>query len=110
MQGVIEEEKLEEYLMEVHTNVLAMIVKAQQSLQRLDEISLKPNPLTQIQYLELLIESEKSEAGWKERVQYIEEATRQAQMFSKVKDVKAAEKKIKGKASSREKWYSLVLF
>ena len=97
--------KLEEYLMEVHTNVLTMIVNAQQSLRRLDEIALKPNPLTEIQYLELLIESEKNEArpGWRQRVQYIEEAKRQAQMLSKVKDVKAVEKEIKDKASSGEK-------
>lgn len=39
-----------------------MIKKAQQSLRRLDEIALKPNPLTQVDYLEILIESEKAEA------------------------------------------------
>ena len=104
--------KLEEYLMSVHTKVLKMIVKAQQSIRRLDEIALKPNPLTQIEYLELLIESEKNEAkdGWKQRVQYYEEAKRQAEMLAKVKDVKAAEKQIKEKASSGEKWYSRFKF
>ena len=104
--------KLEEYLMLVHTKVLEMIVKAQQSIRRLDEIALKPNPLTQIEYLELLIESEKNEAkdGWKQRVQYYEEAKRQAEMLAKVKDVKAAEKQIKEKASSGEKWYSRFKF
>ena len=104
--------KLEEYLMEVHNKVVTMIVKAQQSLRRLDEIALKPNPLTQIEYLELLIESEKNEAkaGWKQRVEYYEEAKRQAQILSKVKDVKAAQKKIKEKASSGEKWYSRFKF
>ena len=104
--------KLEEYLMEVHTNVLTMVVKAQQSLRRLDEIALKPNPLTPREYLELLIESEKNEAkaGWKQRVEYYEEVKRQAQMLSKLKDVIAAEKKIKEKASSGDKWYSQFKF
>ena len=89
-----------------------MIVKAQQSLRRLDEIALKPNPLTQIEYLELLIESEKNEAkeGWKQRVQYYEEAKRKAEMLAKVKDVNAAEKQIKEKASSGDKWYSRFKF
>ena len=110
VQGMIEQ--LEEYLMNVHTTVMGMIVKAQQSLQRLDQIALKPNPLTQLQYLELLIESEKNEAkpGWQKRVHYYEEAKRQAEMLSKVKDVKAAEKKIKEKACSGEKWYSRFKF
>ena len=68
-----------------------MMFKAQQSLQRLDEIALKPYPQTQIKYLELVIESEKNEAkpGWKQRVQYYEEAKRQAEILSKVKDPKA---------------------
>ena len=104
--------RLEQYLTAVHTDVLTMIVKAQQSLRRLDEIALKPNPLTQIEYLELLIKSEKNEAkeGWKQRVQYFEEAKRQAEILAKVKDVKAAEKQIKEKASSGEKWYSRFKF
>ena len=95
VEGMIE--KLEGDLTEVHNNVLSIMFKAQQSLQRLDEIALKPNPLTQIEYLELLIESENNEAkpGWKQRVQYYEEAKRQAEILFKVKDPKAAEKLIK---------------
>ena len=44
---------------------------AHQSPQNLDEIALKPNPLTQREYLKLLTEFEKSEAkpGWKKRIQ-----------------------------------------
>ena len=110
VKGMID--RLEEYLKALHTKVLTMIVKAQQSLRRLDEISLKPNPLTQIEYLELLIESEKNEAkeGWKQRVQYFEEAKHQAEILAKVKDVKAAEKQIKEESSSGEKWYSRFKF
>ena len=104
--------KIENDLTEVHNNVLSMMFKAQQSLQRLDEIALKPNPLTRTEYLELLIESEKNEAkqGWKGRVQYYEEAKRQAEILSKAKDLKAAEKLIIEEASKGEKWYSRFTF
>ena len=104
--------KIENDLTEVHNNVLSMMFKAQQSLQRLDEIALKPNPLTRTEYLELLIESEKNEAkqGWKGRVQYYEEAKRQAEILSKAKDLKAAEKLIKEEVSKGEKWYSRFTF
>ena len=104
--------KIENDLTEVHNKVLSMMFKAQQSLQRLDEIALKPNPLTRTEYLELLIESEKNEAkqGWKGRVQYYEEAKRQAEILSKAKDLKAAEKLIKEEASKGEKWYSRFTF
>ena len=88
---------IEDSLQEVHIQVYTTIVTAQQSLRRLDEIALKPNPLTQVEYLELLIESEKREAkpGWKQRIQYLEEAKRHAEILSKVKDEKESEKLIR---------------
>ena len=106
VEGMIQQ--LEEFLQNVHTSVLTMINRAQQSLRRLDEIALKPNPLTQVQYLELLIESEKNEAkpGWKQRVQYFEEAKRHAEILSKVKDAKAAQKLIQEKVRGGATWYS----
>lgn len=88
---------LDQALQEVHVQVLNMIKKAQQSVRRLDEIALKPNPLTEVQYIEVLIESEKRTAnpGWKQRINYFEEAKRQAVMLSKVTDEKKSEKLIK---------------
>ena len=106
VEGMIQQ--LELFLQDVHTGVMTKIDRAQQSLHRLDEIALKPNPLTQVQYLELLIESEKNEAkpGWKQRVQYFEEAKRHAVILSKVKDAKEAQKMIQGNVRSGEGWYS----
>ena len=105
IEGMIEQ--LEEFLQGVHSSVMTMINKAQQSLRRLDEIALKPNPLTQVQYLELVIESEKNEAkpGWKQRVEYFEEAKRHAEILSKVKDVNAGQQIIQEKGS---KWRKVV--
>ena len=87
---------LDQALQEVHVQVLNMIKKAQQSVRRLDEIALKPNPLTEVQYIEVLIESEKRTAnpGWNQRISYYEEAKRQAVMLSKVTDEKESEKLI----------------
>lgn len=96
----------------MHTKVLTMIHRAQKSLRRLDEIALKPNPLSSEEHLQLIIESEKQSArpGWQQRIQYYEEAKRHAQILSKVKDVKTAEEKIKDSAPSGAKWYSRFKF
>lgn len=85
---------IEESLQKVHVEVLTVIKRAQQSLRRLDEIALKLNPLTQVEYLELLIESEKMEAkpGWKQRLKYLDVAKRHAEMLSKVKDKRETQK------------------
>ena len=110
VQGMIAQ--LEDFLQDVHSRVMTMIYQAQQSLFRLDEIALKPNPLTQVQYLELLIESEKNEAkpGWKQRVEYYQEAKRQAEILSKVKDVDAAQRGIQDRARKGDKWYHKFKF
>ena len=85
---------LDESLQKVHLQVLTMIKQAQHSVRRLDEIALKPNPLTEVEYIEVLIESEKRGAkpGYQQRINYYEEAKRQAEMLSKVKDEKESQK------------------
>lgn len=98
MEGKATAEKmmrsLEESLQKVHLQVLTMIKQAQHSVRRLDEIALKPNPLTELEYIEVLIESEKRGAkpGYQQRISYYEEAKRQAEMLSKVKDEKESQK------------------
>ena len=79
-------ELIDESLQGVHIQVVNIIKRAQQSLRRLDEIALKLNPVTQVEYLELLIESEKREAkpGWKQRIQYLETVKSHAELFFKV--------------------------
>ena len=50
--------------------VLRFVAEMQRGLMKLSEIALKKDPLQQVDYLDLLIESEKSQAkpGWKDRV------------------------------------------
>lgn len=103
---------LDQFLQNVHTSVMTKIYKAQECLRRLDIIALKPNPLSSVDHLQLLIESEKQSAkpGWQQRIQYYEEAKRCAEVLSKVKDVKTAQKEIKGTKLSGDKWYSRFKF
>lgn len=87
-------ESIKESIQSLHAKVLHIIKRVQKSLRRLDEIALKPNPVTQVEYLELLIESEKREAkpGWKERLQYLEAVKSHAELLSKVKNEKESRK------------------
>ena len=63
--------------------VYQMICKAQEILARLNEIALKPNPLTELDYIDLLIESEKQECkpGYRKRLEYLQEARKKAEVI-----------------------------
>ena len=110
VEGMID--KLDKELQKMHDEVMNNILKAQRCIRRLDEIALKPNPLSNVEYIELLIESEKQTAnhGWKQRIQYLEEAKRQAAMMSKLTVVKASKEKVKESTRSGEKWYTRFKF
>ena len=88
---------LAECLENVHVGVLNKIRRAQKSVRRLNEIALKPKPLTEAEYIELLIESEKRAAspGWAQRIKYYEVAKRHAQLLSKAKDEDESEKLVR---------------
>ena len=87
---------------QLNDTVFNMIRQVQQSLRRLEEIALKPNPLSEVEYIDLLVESEKQEAqpGWKQRVQYYEKVREQAHLLSKVKDEKGNDQHVLVKARS----------
>lgn len=72
------------------SEVFMMTIRIQQSLTRLDEIALKPNPLTSVEYLDLLIEDEKNNKrkGYKERIAIYEEYKKQAELMFGIKDNK----------------------
>ncbi|XP_038671293.1 uncharacterized protein LOC119975576 [Scyliorhinus canicula] len=79
-------EKLQQELDEVQDAVLELIEKSSQSILRLEEIALRPNPLSTPAYIDLLIQSEKEEAktGFMERIQSLNEVKKQAQLIAKV--------------------------
>ncbi|KAL1250965.1 hypothetical protein QQF64_018761 [Cirrhinus molitorella] len=79
-------EELENELDVVQDTVAGLIKNSQMSLERLQEIALKPNPLSIPDYIDLLIESEKQEAkvGFKDRVQSLLEVRKKADIINKV--------------------------
>uniref|UniRef100_A0A3B4UY97 Fibronectin type-III domain-containing protein n=1 Tax=Seriola dumerili TaxID=41447 RepID=A0A3B4UY97_SERDU len=70
----------------VQAEVVAFMKRSAQCLNRLKEIALKPNPLSTPEYIDMLIEGEKSEAkpGWKQRVQALIAMRQKAEIMAKV--------------------------
>lgn len=56
----------------MYEQIIQKVKTTQHCLKRLDEIALKPNPLTEIEYIEILIKSEERDAtdGYKDRVAF----------------------------------------
>ena len=88
----------------VHDQILQRVQKTQQCLNRLDEIALKPNPLTETEYIELLIQSEEREAkdGYQDRIAFYQDALDQAKIMSGAKNFNV-EESIKTKKVEKEK-------
>lgn len=88
----------------VHDQILLRVQRTQHCLKRLDEIALKPNPLTEIEYIELLIQSEEREAkdGYQDRLTFYQEALDQAKIMSEAKNFNV-EESIKSKKAEKEK-------
>lgn len=78
--------KNEGILHNLQAYVFSVIDNARRSIKRLNEIALKPNPLSEIEYLDLLIESEQIEAktGWKTRVNQYKKMRKNAEVLKKV--------------------------
>ncbi|XP_071788739.1 uncharacterized protein [Asterias amurensis] len=79
--------KHQESLVKVRKVVFALIAEAHRSVTRLEEIALKPNPLSTVEYIDLLIESEKrsGKPGWQDRVHGLEDVRKEADITGKVK-------------------------
>ena len=78
--------KLERDLHDLRMKVLFDLHNVRQCLQRLEEIALKPNPFTDVQNIELLIETEKRECrpGFQDRVKAFEEVKKKAKLFKDI--------------------------
>ncbi|XP_035490014.2 uncharacterized protein si:ch73-170d6.2 isoform X1 [Scophthalmus maximus] len=70
----------------VQAAVVELMNQSAACLNRLKEIALKPNPLSTPEYIDMLIEGEKSEAkpGWMQRVQYLTGMREKAEYLAKV--------------------------
>ncbi|XP_050798398.1 uncharacterized protein LOC127045810 [Gopherus flavomarginatus] len=79
-------ERLCEEYTEIEEIVLELIKRSSRSLQRLQEIALKPNPLSTPEYIDLMIMSEEQEAksGYQERIKSLKEVREQAVIITKI--------------------------
>uniref|UniRef100_A0A672M052 Septin-type G domain-containing protein n=1 Tax=Sinocyclocheilus grahami TaxID=75366 RepID=A0A672M052_SINGR len=92
-------EELEKEFQVVQDIVAALIKGSQKSLERLQEIALKPNPLSTPDYIDLMIESEKQEAksGFQDRIQSLREVRKKAEIIITLINSKSYTKKIWGR-------------
>ena len=75
-------------LQALYEGVSDAISDVKKCLDRLQEIALKPNPLSEVEYIDLLIDTEKREREerWEERVKHLEAVRENAQVLAGVKD------------------------
>ncbi|KAI4787163.1 hypothetical protein KUCAC02_036647, partial [Chaenocephalus aceratus] len=81
VQEVIAQLKAEYQRLE--DEVTEIMERSAKCLNRLGEIALRPNPLSTPNYIDLLIEGEKSEGkpGWKQRVEYLMEMRKETELM-----------------------------
>ena len=86
--------------------VMDMISQVHESTKRLNEIALKPNPLSEIEYIDLLIESEKQEAkpGYQARIKYFQEMRQKAQIQTGVLKITPPPKNRDHKSTLQSLW------
>ncbi|XP_056246295.1 uncharacterized protein LOC130178251 [Seriola aureovittata] len=79
-------ERQEEEIVHLQDMIVSLMDQSADSITRLQEIALRPNPLTTPEYIDLLIEGEKSEAkeGYQARIQSLEAMKDRAKIISKV--------------------------
>uniref|UniRef100_A0A3Q2V040 Fibronectin type-III domain-containing protein n=1 Tax=Haplochromis burtoni TaxID=8153 RepID=A0A3Q2V040_HAPBU len=84
VQGLVE--KLKAEYESLQSEVVKLMERSSKCLNRLKETSLKTNPLSTPEYIDMLIEEEKSEGkpGWKRRVQSLMVMKEKAKLMAKI--------------------------
>ncbi|KAM8728155.1 uncharacterized protein AB9X84_001550 isoform 1-T2 [Acanthopagrus schlegelii] len=79
-------ERQEEEIVHLQNKLVSLMDQSAHCITRLQEIALRPNPLTTPEYIDMLIEGEKSEAkaGYLARIQSLEAMKERAKIISKV--------------------------
>ena len=87
VERLLDEKQQQLHALEVE--VYGLVKQVQDSNERLSEIALKPNLLTETDYLELLIASEEQEKkpGWKERVKQYRVLLKEAAVLKSVSHI-----------------------
>ena len=93
-------------LMQLQQQLFSLLDQTRSSIQDLDEIALRPNPLSDIEYLDLLIESETWEhnTGWQNRVRQYEKLRQDAAVLKKVPEVQYEDPQVVEKMALSNVW------
>ena len=72
-----------------------MITEARQSIERLKEIALKPNPMSEVEYIDILIEAEKCDKtlGFLRRISVLKKVRAKALLLSTMAKANVTEAK-----------------
>ena len=81
--------------------IVGMVSEAKRCLERLQEIALKPNPLNEIEYIDLLIKAENSEKspGFTERVR----------AFETIKDIVKKQSELASEKKTNSIWWKNIM-
>lgn len=79
-------ESISDEFQAMRLKVLGMTELVRKSLQRLQEIALKPNPLSTVEYIDIMVESEESQAqpGWQARVEQLRNVRKEAEYMQDI--------------------------
>lgn len=71
----------------LYQNVIKMMHEVRCYINKLNEIALRQNPLSDVDYIDLLIENEKNEKkyGWKERLKFYNKMREEAELVAKTR-------------------------
>ncbi len=70
----------------VQMKIISLTEVARKSIEKLNAIALRPNPLSTVDYIDVLINSEQAEArpGWKKRVQQLQDVRSKAEHMQRL--------------------------
>lgn len=95
--------RMKSELDQMRKSVLSIIAQVRECLARLNAIAMKTNPLSEVEYIELMIESEKNQAkpGFKRRVKALETCRQEALLLARIK-----EEGTKGYPTEQKSWWA----
>ena len=79
-------DRIRQKVKSLQAKVFQMICDAQQILARLDEITLRPNPLTELDCIDLLIVCEKAQCkpSYRKRLEYLQDIRRNVEFMYQI--------------------------
>ena len=103
-------QQLDRELRAIQREVQDLILRARCCIRRLQEIALKPDPLKEVDYIDLLIESEKREGkpGWQHRMQSLENIRGDAEFMAQLQNPDFKGFEYKKDDREKKSWFSII--